>query len=91
MPVIRLELCVEALGSELRETLLEVIWNELKISPGMVTADGTTELTLIQGAVAPQDRPLVYLDGVPYPQMTPERLALLLRRRGVRASSGLRV
>ena len=87
MPVIRVELNVEELPSEAREALLEVVWNELKISPGMVTADGTTELTLVQGATNPEDRPLMSIGGVPYPQITPEQLSMLLRRRGVRAGS----
>lgn len=81
MPVIRVELSVEELPSEVREALLEVVWNELKISPGMVTADGTTELTLVQGKARPEDRPLMVIGGVPYPQITPEQLSMLLRRR----------
>ncbi|ULH15032.1 hypothetical protein MF271_13850 [Deinococcus sp. KNUC1210] len=84
MPVTRLELHIEGLPITEREALLDVVWNELKISPGMVTADGTTELTLVQGETRPEDRPLVHLGGVAYPQMTPERLGALLRRRGTR-------
>ena len=85
MPVIRAELYTDNLPSDVREALLEVVWNELKISPGMVTADGSTELTLVQGDTPPQDRPLMVIGGVPYPQITPERLSLLLRRRAVRS------
>ncbi|WP_424951468.1 NAD(P)H-dependent oxidoreductase subunit E [Deinococcus sp.] len=84
MPVTRIELCINGLPVDLREALLETIWNELRISPGMVTSDGNTELALSQDSVAPDDAPLVTIGGQPYYRMTPERLSALLRRRGTR-------
>jgi NADH:ubiquinone oxidoreductase subunit E len=84
MPVTRIELYINGLEPELRETLLEVVWNELRISPGMVTSDGNTELALSQAEVHPEDAPLVHIGGQPYSRMTPDRLSTLLRRRGAR-------
>ncbi|WP_407571273.1 hypothetical protein [Deinococcus altitudinis] len=84
MPVTRIELCIRGLEPETREALLEVVWNELRISPGMVTSDGNTELALSQHEVHPEDAPLVNIGGQPYSRMTPERLTTLLRRRGTR-------
>ncbi len=84
MPVTRIELCIDGLNPEVREALLETIWNELRISPGMVTSDGNTELVLSQCGADAEDAPVVRIGGQPYYRMTPERLALLLRRRGTR-------
>lgn len=81
MPIQRLELCMEHLDPAQREALLETVWNLLRISPGMVTADGQVELALVQCAdVSPEDAPLVRLGGNLYPRMTPERLGTLLGR-----------
>lgn len=84
MPVTRIELCINGLAPETREALLEVVWNELRISPGMVTSDGNTELSLSQTVVHPGDAPLVNIGAQPYPCMTPDKLTSLLRRRGTR-------
>ena len=84
MPVTRIELYINGLPVEVREALLETVWNELRISPGMVTSDGNTELALNQEGVNPEDAPLVTIGGLPYQRITPDRLAALLRRRGTR-------
>ncbi|ASN81981.1 MULTISPECIES: NAD(P)H-dependent oxidoreductase subunit E [Deinococcus] len=82
MPVTRLELCTDHLTIEQRETLLDTVWDALRISPGMVSADGNVELCLSQcGAqVSAEDAPLVRVDGQEYRNVTPERLQTLLRR-----------
>lgn len=82
MPVTRLELCTEHLSIDEREELLDAVWNALRISPGMVTADGNVELALAQcgPATAREDAPLVRVDGHEYRNMTPERLVTLLKR-----------
>lgn len=82
MPVTRLELCTEHLSIDQREALLDTVWTALRISPGMVTADGNVELVLANcgPAVAAEDAPLVRVDGHDYRNVTPERLQTLLRR-----------
>ena len=70
--------------SRIDEALLETVWNELRISPGMVTSDGNTELALSQDQVSPEDAPQVIVGGQAYHRVTPEKLATLLRRRGAR-------
>ncbi|MFC4636920.1 NAD(P)H-dependent oxidoreductase subunit E [Deinococcus hohokamensis] len=81
MPVTRLELCTEHLSIDQREALLDTVWAALRISPGMVTADGNVELVLSHcGAVPVEDAPLVRVDGRDYRNVTPERLHTLLRR-----------
>ncbi len=84
MPVTRIEICISGLPGDVREALLETVWNELRISPGMVTSDGNTELALSQDPVAPEDAPVVVIGGQAYHRVTPEKLATLLRRRGAR-------
>lgn len=82
MSVIRLELCTEHLSMDQREELLEVVWETLRISPGMVSADGNVELLLTQcgQSARPHDAPMVRLDGQEYRNVTPARLATLLTR-----------
>ncbi|WP_407539703.1 hypothetical protein Q0M94_16260 [Deinococcus radiomollis] len=84
MPVTRIELCINELDPERREALLETVWNELRISPGMTSSDGNTELAFSREPVAPEDAPRVNIGGLPYDRVTPERLSTLLRRRGTR-------
>ncbi|MFC4455623.1 NAD(P)H-dependent oxidoreductase subunit E [Deinococcus sonorensis] len=84
MPITRIELCIDGLDVSVREALLEVFWEELKISPGMVTADGNIELALAQCGEPPADAPVIRIGSMPYIQVTPERLRTLLRRRGTR-------
>ena len=82
MPVTRLESCTEHLTIDQREDLLDAVWAALRISPGMVTADGNVELTLKQcgESVAAEDAPLVRVNEIEYRNVTPERLVTLMKR-----------
>lgn len=82
MPVTRLEICTEHLSVDQREALLDAVWDSLRISPGMVTADGNVELALRQcGAdVRAEDAPLVRVGGQDFRNVTPQTLVSLLRR-----------
>lgn len=82
MPVTRLEICTEHLTIDDREHLLNAVWDALRISPGMVTADGNVELALSQcgDGVRPEDAPLVRVDGHEYRNVTPQRLVTLMKR-----------
>lgn len=82
MPVIRLEICVEHISVDQREALLNVVWDALRISPGMVSASGNVELALKQCGVGvdPADTPLVRIDDQEYRNVTPARLLTLLGR-----------
>ncbi len=82
MPITRLEICNEHLTVDQREALLDAVWEALRISPGMVTADGNVELALSQcgPAVRAEDAPLVRVDGQEYAKVTPALLVTLLRR-----------
>ncbi|GAA0518916.1 NAD(P)H-dependent oxidoreductase subunit E [Deinococcus depolymerans] len=82
MPVTRLEICTEHLTIDQREDLLDAVWTALRISPGMVTADGNVELVLSQcgPATAPDDAPLVRVNDIEYRNVTPERLVTLMKR-----------
>ena len=80
MPVIRLEICTEHLSIDQRENLLDAVWDALRISPGMVTADGNVELALTQCGAAAEDAPLIRVDGNAYRNVTPERLITLMKR-----------
>ena len=92
MPLLRLELFTEGLDPADREALLEIAWEELRISPGMVSADGNFELVLARGG-DPDEAPLLQLGDALHVRVTPERLRHLLRaRRPVRdgGARGLR-
>ncbi|CAM3776833.1 NAD(P)H-dependent oxidoreductase subunit E [Deinococcus frigens] len=82
MPVTRLEICNEHLSVDQREALLDAVWEHLRISPGMVTADGNVELALSQcgAGVNAEDAPLVRVGGQDYSNVTPQKLVSLLRR-----------
>ncbi|GGO22865.1 NAD(P)H-dependent oxidoreductase subunit E [Deinococcus humi] len=82
MPVTRLEICTEHLSVDQREALLDAVWESLRISPGMVTADGNVELALSQcgAGIKAEDTPLVRVDGQDYRNVTPQTLVSLLRR-----------
>jgi NADH:ubiquinone oxidoreductase subunit E len=84
MPVTLIELYVAGLDQAVREALLETLWNELRISPGMVSADGDFELGVNQDPVDPQDAPMVKIGNQPHFRITPDKLRMLLRRRGTR-------
>lgn len=82
MPVTRLEICNEHLSVDAREALLDAVWEHLRISPGMVTADGNVELALSQcgAGVRGEDAPVVRVDGQEHHNVTPQLLVSLLRR-----------
>ncbi len=82
LPVTRLEICTEHLSIDQREELLDAVWTALRISPGMVTADGNVELVLSQcgGLARPEDTPLVRVNDLEYRNVTPGRLVTLMRR-----------
>ncbi|GGS15186.1 NAD(P)H-dependent oxidoreductase subunit E [Deinococcus knuensis] len=82
MPVTRLEICTEHLTIDQREDLLDAVWTALRISPGMVTADGNVELALKQcgESVPAEDAPLVRVNDIEYRNVTPERLVTLMKR-----------
>ena len=82
MPVTRLEICTEHLTIDQREDLLDAVWAALRISPGMVTADGNVELSLKHcgDSVSPEDAPLVRVNEIEYRNVTPERLVTLMKR-----------
>ncbi|GGR46828.1 hypothetical protein GCM10008959_04830 [Deinococcus seoulensis] len=82
MPVTRLEICTEHLTIDQREDLLDAVWTALRISPGMVTADGNVELALKHcgESVPAEDAPLVRVNDIEYRNVTPERLVTLMKR-----------
>ncbi len=81
MSLHRIELCTEGLGADEREVLLDLIWNELRISPGMVSADGNFELLLSRCAEPPEDAPIVKIDGALFTRVSSEKLRELIARR----------
>lgn len=89
MPLTRIELLLDGLDPQTREALLEVFWQELRISPGMVSADGNFEL-LLTGGGEPEEAPTLRLGAAEYPRLTPERLRQLLRQRRPERAGGLR-
>lgn len=81
MTVHRIELCTDGLDPATREALLEAVWNELRISPGMVSADGNFELTLSRCGEPHEDAPVVRVGDALFTHITPDRLVDLIRRR----------
>jgi len=81
MSVHRIEICSDGLDADTREALLEAVWQELRISPGMVSADGNFELALTRCAEPHDDAPVVRIGGSLFTRVTAERLADLIRRR----------
>lgn len=81
MSVHRIEICTDGLNPETREALLEAVWNELRISPGMVSADGNFELLLTRCNESSEEAPIVKLNGALFMRVSPERLLDLIRRR----------
>ncbi len=89
MPLLRLEILTDGLDPGTREALLETIWEELRISPGMVTADGNFELALVRGG-EPDEAPSLRLADSLHVRVTPERLRDLLRQRRPDRAGGIR-
>ena len=81
MSVHRIEICTDGIDPETREGLLEAVWSELRISPGMVSADGNFELALTRCSEPHEDAPIVKFNGTLFTRVTPDRLADLIKRR----------
>ncbi|WP_034337670.1 NAD(P)H-dependent oxidoreductase subunit E [Deinococcus misasensis] len=79
--MIRLELCTDHLDPVTREAILEVIYEELRIGPGMVTADGDFELVLRKCNESPEDAPYFKINDALFAHVTPERVRQLVRAR----------
>jgi NADH:ubiquinone oxidoreductase subunit E len=75
----RIELCTEGLSPQVREQILDVIYEELHISPGEVSSDGNFELDLIACGEGASDAPHLRIDGLPFMRVTPERVRELVR------------
>lgn len=80
MSVTRIELCVDNLDVDRREALLDLLWDELKVSPGMTTASGAAELVLSTCGARPEDAPVVRVGDQVFTNVTPQRLLGLVRR-----------
>jgi NADH:ubiquinone oxidoreductase subunit E len=80
----RIELCLDHLSPATRETLLEVIYTELRISPGEITADGNFELELTNhdpDAADPENAPYVRINGLLFARVTESRMRELINGR----------
>jgi NADH:ubiquinone oxidoreductase subunit E len=80
----RIELCLDHLTPETRETLLEVIYQELRISPGEITADGNFELELTThdpDAAEPENAPYARINDLLFARVTPNRMRELINGR----------
>ena len=75
----RIELCTEGLNPELREEILDVIYAELHISPGEVTADGNYEVDLVACGEEAGNAPHLRIDGLSFGQITADRVRDLIR------------
>ena len=83
----RIELCLDHLSPSTREALLEVVYTELRISPGEITADGNFELDLINHdpeTVDPENAPYIRINGLLFARVTENRMRELIngRKRG---------
>ncbi len=81
----RIELCTEGLTVETREAILDVIYQELHISPGEVSSDGNYELDLVACGEGLENAPHLKIDGMQFGQVTAARVRDLIRggkRRG---------
>jgi NADH:ubiquinone oxidoreductase subunit E len=75
----RIELCTEGLTPETREAILDAIYQELRISPGEVSADGNFELDLVACSEDLENAPHIKIDGLLFGQVTAERVRDLVR------------
>lgn len=80
--MIRLELCTDGLSVDDRENILDVIWQRLRIAPGMISADGDYELLLSQcGTHDASLAPVLKVNERIYEKLTLERLDTILPKR----------
>ncbi len=80
----RIELCLDHISPDTRETLLEIMYEELRISPGEITADGNFELDLTNHdpeTADPANAPYVRIDGLLFLNVTPQRMRELINGR----------
>lgn len=74
----RIELCTEGLEPRVREEILDVIYEELHISPGEVSSNGNFELELISCGEGVENAPHLRIDGLPFAKVTAERVRELV-------------
>ncbi len=84
----RIELCLDHISPTKREDLLEIIYEELRISPGEITADGNFELDLTNHdpeTADSENAPFVRINGLLFARVSPQRMRELIngRKRGV--------
>ena len=80
----RIELCLDHISPDTREAMLEIIYNELRISPGEITADGNFELDLTNHdpeTANPDNAPYVRIDGLLFLNVTAQRMRELINGR----------
>ncbi len=80
----RIELCLNHITPDTRESLLEVLYEELRISPGEISADGNFELDLTNHdpeTADPLNAPYVRIDGLLFLNVTPVRMRELVNGR----------
>ena len=75
----RIELCTEGLEPRVREEILDVIYEELHISPGEVSSNGKFELDLVSCGESAENAPHLRIDGLPFARVTAERVRELVR------------
>ena len=83
----RIELCLDYITPDTREALLEVLYEELRISPGEITADGNFELDLINHdpeTTNPDDAPYVRINGLLFLKVSQQRMRELINGRKMR-------
>jgi NADH:ubiquinone oxidoreductase subunit E len=80
----RIELCLNHITPDTREALLEVLYEELRISPGEISSDGNFELDLTNHdpeTTDPLNAPYVRIDGLLFFQVTQSRMRELINGR----------
>jgi NADH:ubiquinone oxidoreductase subunit E len=82
----RIELCTEGLTPDAREAILDVIYQELRISPGEVSADGNFELDLVACDEGADNAPHLRINGLPFGQVDAVRAREIIRGNKRRSS-----
>ncbi|HEX2863574.1 MAG TPA: NAD(P)H-dependent oxidoreductase subunit E [Deinococcales bacterium] len=78
----RVELCSDFLSVEAREEILDALYQELRISPGEVSADGDFELEVVScGNMDASGAPYLKLDGVVFAKVDARRARSLVATR----------
>ncbi|MBB6098450.1 NADH:ubiquinone oxidoreductase subunit E [Deinobacterium chartae] len=76
-----IELCTDGLDPATREEILDIIYSELRISPGGVSADGDFELQLRKCGEDLEGAPYLRINGALFARVTPQRARELVRAR----------